>query len=116
MIDACTRWVKLHHLTSKTSLNISQIVDREWFCRYPRPRDVIFDNRTEFTSEWVELLASYGIFSKPTTIKNPQANAICEHIHQTIADSLCTQHLDDRNNPPDANKINYIIQSTAFGL
>eukprot|EP00957_Ditylum_brightwellii_P041062 3109865-Ditylum_brightwellii.AAC.1 len=31
-------------------------------------------------------------------------------------DSLRTQHLDARNEPPDANKINYILQATAFGL
>eukprot|EP00957_Ditylum_brightwellii_P037207 2817049-Ditylum_brightwellii.AAC.1 len=116
MIDACTRWIKLHPVYSKTSANISQIVNKEWFCRYPRPHKVIYDNGTEFTSEWVELLSSYGIYSKPTTVKNPQANAICEHIHHTIANSLHAQDLDSRATPPDDKEIYYILQATVFGL
>eukprot|EP00957_Ditylum_brightwellii_P152612 11616787-Ditylum_brightwellii.AAC.1 len=37
MIAACTRWVELHPIINKTSENISLIVNREWFCRYPTP-------------------------------------------------------------------------------
>eukprot|EP00957_Ditylum_brightwellii_P045751 3470976-Ditylum_brightwellii.AAC.1 len=52
MIDTCTRWVELHPLQDKTSETISLIVDREWFCCYLRPSQVIYDNGSEFTSEW----------------------------------------------------------------
>ena len=56
------------------------IVDHEWFCRYPRPRMAIYDNGSEFQSEFLELLHSYGIIPKPTTIKNPRANCVVERI------------------------------------
>ena len=31
-----------------------------------------------------------GIKSKPTAVKNPQANAMCERMHKTVADILRT--------------------------
>lgn len=116
MIDPATRWVELHSVSKygKSSENISLIVDREWFCRYPRPTTCIFDNGTEFSSEFYELLHSYGVHPKPTTVKNPQANAIVERIHLTIADSLRAQRLDKRTVTLD--DINGILQATAFGL
>ena len=36
------------------------------------------------------LLNQAGIKSKPTTAKNPQANAVCERMHKTVADVLRT--------------------------
>lgn len=35
------------------------------------------------------MLDSYGIRHSPTTIKNPQANSICERLHQTVTNALC---------------------------
>ena len=96
MIDPMTRWIELADYTSKTSENISFIVDREWLLRYPRPSEIIFDNGTEFSSEFYELLHSYGITPRPTTIKHPQANAIVERIHLVIADSLRTMDLENQ--------------------
>jgi hypothetical protein len=31
---------------------------------------------------------------KPTTVKNPQANAILEHVHQVLGQMLCTAEID----------------------
>ena len=70
IIDNGLRWVELHQYDSKRSEDISLIFDREWLCRYPRPKMVVFDNGTEFTSEFHELLESYGVQAKATTIKN----------------------------------------------
>ena len=71
IIDVATRWPELRAYSSKRSEDISMIIDQEWFSRYPRPRVAIFDNGSEFSSELRELLASYGVKPKPTTIKNP---------------------------------------------
>jgi hypothetical protein len=38
--------------------------------------------------EFQELLDSYGIEAKPTTVKNPTANAIVEWIHGTLGEQL----------------------------
>ena len=65
-------------------------------CRYPRSRIVVFDNGNEFTLEFHELLRSYGIQAKATSVKNPQSNAIVERIHLTIGDSLLAMHVSNR--------------------
>jgi hypothetical protein len=36
----------------------------------------------------------YGLKRKPTTVKNLQANAILEHIHQTLAPMMCSAEFD----------------------
>jgi hypothetical protein len=35
-----------------------------------------------------------GIKHKPTSVENPQANAILEHIHAVLKNMLCTSELD----------------------
>ena len=67
--------------------NVSNIFDNEWLCRYPRPYYVIFDNGTEFGSDFRELLESYSIVPKQITIKNPQANAYIERTHHVITNA-----------------------------
>ena len=60
-----------------------------WLSRYPRPLRCIHDNGSEFMSqEFQDTLKFYGIQSVPTTVKNPQANAIIERMHQTTATIL----------------------------
>jgi hypothetical protein len=34
---------------------------------------------------------------KPTTIKNPKANAICEHVHQILGTMMRTSEIDMAN-------------------
>eukprot|EP00644_Phytophthora_capsici_P005341 jgi/Phyca11/96236/e_gw1.1.1686.1 len=85
MIDQATRWLEVGVQSNKESLTTAESFDREWLCRYPRPRKVIHDKGPEFTGkEFQELLRSYGIKAKTITAKNPQANAICERVHLEI--------------------------------
>jgi hypothetical protein len=37
---------------------------------------------------------SYGIMRKPTSVKNPQVNAILERVHQVIMTMLRTAEID----------------------
>jgi hypothetical protein len=114
IIDVATRWTELCPYVSKCSEDIALLVDQEWFCRYPRPRAAIFDNGPEFSSEFLELLNSYGVIAKPMSIKNPQANAFVEHIHQVMSNSICTMELNKRQF--DDTTINAVLQSVAYGL
>jgi hypothetical protein len=76
-------------LKNKESITVAHSLDQVWLCRYPRPVDCLHDNGTEFVSaEFQELLHSYGIRSKLTTVKNPQANSILERTHQVIGNLL----------------------------
>ena len=43
------------------------------------------------------LCDSYGIKHKPTSVKNPQANAILERVHQVIMTMLRTAEIDMAN-------------------
>jgi hypothetical protein len=76
-----------------------------WLGRYPRCRYIIYDNGSEFKLNFEYLCETYGIKRKPTTIKNPQVNAILERLHQVLAQMLCTSELDmaETITPDDVN-------------
>jgi hypothetical protein len=40
---------------------------------------------------------SYGIKHKPTTVENPQANAVLERVHQVLGQMLCTAEINMAN-------------------
>ena len=60
------------------------------------------------------MLESYGIIGKPTTIKNPQANAYVERIHSVIAD--CIRAMDLSSRPHDETTHHAVLQAVAYGL
>ena len=119
MIDPATSWFEMREIPvltvtnpktneekivfEKTSSRISQIINSSWLSRYPRPKNVVYDNGSEFKLYFKALCDSYGLVRKPTTIKNPQANAINERIHQVIGNMLRTSGIEgsdlDENNP-----------------
>jgi hypothetical protein len=68
----------------KSSDEIRQLVNKIWLCRYPRCHYLIYNNGLEFKLHFETLCDSYGIKRKPTTIENPQTNAICERVHQVL--------------------------------
>jgi hypothetical protein len=43
--------------------------------------------------EVIDLLKESGIICKVITTRNPQANAMVEHAHQTIHNMICMQNL-----------------------
>ena len=114
IIDIATRWTELCPYSSKRSEDIALLVDQSWFCRYPRPRAAIFDNGSEFSYEFLELLRSYGVTPKPTTVKNPQTNAFVERIHQVMGDSIRSMELHTRKF--DDLTVNAVLQNVAYGL
>ena len=90
---------KTHKITTgdyfdKTSTMISHLVNKTWFSRYPRCQNIIYDNGSEFKLHFEALCDSYGIKRKPTSVKNPQANAILECVHQVIMTMLRTADID----------------------
>ena len=69
----------------------------------------------EFKLHFETLCDSYGIKRKPTMIKNPQANAICERVHQVLGTMMRASELDmaDSVHPAD---IDTSIDNTAWAL
>jgi hypothetical protein len=78
----------------KSSAMISNLVNKTWFSCYPCCQYIIYDNRSKFKLHFEALIESFVIKRKPTSVKNPQRNAILEGVHQVITTMLCTTELD----------------------
>ncbi len=90
----CLDYTKDAEIFDKTSAQISNLVYKCWFSRYPHCCYMIYDNGSEFKLHFRALCKTYGIKHKPTSIMNPQANAILECIHAVFTNMLHTAKLD----------------------
>ncbi len=89
IVDACTGWSEFVQIDTASSNATAAGLYKNWLCRYPWPHKAVHDNGPEFMGcEFQEMLESYGITSKPTTVKNPTANAVVERIHGTLGEQL----------------------------
>ncbi len=138
MIDPASSWFKIvelpvadHEILSKkdgktkeayfdkSSFMISHLVNKCWFSRYPRCRNIIYDKESKFELNFETLCDSYRVKRKPTSIKNPQApNAILERIHQVLMTMVRTSEIDmaDSVAPSDIDAVltnaSWAIRST----
>jgi hypothetical protein len=78
----------------KSSAQISNLVYKTWFSRYPHCQYIIYHNGSEFKLHFQSLCNAYGMKRKLTSVKNPQANAILERIHAVLGNMLRTSELD----------------------
>lgn len=91
MIDPATGWFEMKDIPTKRADYIANIVETTWLTRYPWPTQLVFDRGTEFMAEFAKMVVNdYGIKRKPITVRNPQANAIIERVHQTIGNMIRT--------------------------
>ncbi len=71
----------VEEIFDETSECVPQLVNKTWLSRYPRCGYITYDNDSEFKLNFEYLCITYGIKRKPTTVKNPQANAVLECLH-----------------------------------
>ena len=90
-----TGWFKIAQvpIIDQYLAGISQIFNEVWLSIYPRTRKVIFDNGSELKRNFIPLLKYFSVKPKCTAIKNPQANAILEIIHQVFGSMLKAKDL-----------------------
>jgi transposase InsO family protein len=117
MIDPATGWFEIASYDDKRSITIANIVEQTWLSRYPWPTQLIFDRGSEFMGhEFKQMITEdYGIKQKPITVRNPQANAIIERVHQTIGNMIRTFNLEENlldNDDPWSG----ILSATAFAV
>ena len=117
MTDPVTGWFEMHQFGDKKSITVANTVEQQWLSRHPWPAQVTFHRGSEFTGHDFQnmLKDDYGITRRPITVRNPQANAIVERIHQVIANiirtfELQTNYLDEDD--PWAG----ILAATAFAV
>jgi len=96
---------------------ISTLVNKTWFSRYSRCQHVIYDNGSEFKLHFEALCDTYeyDIKRKLTSVKNPQANAILERVHQVIMAMLHTSELDMATSV-EASDINTFLTNVAWAI
>jgi transposase InsO family protein len=92
MIDIVTNLVEVLRVHNKTAAHVAMQFENTWLSRYPKPQNVIHDQGGEFTGyEFLHRpnrLHVHNINDRTTTAKNPQANAVCERMHQAIGNTL----------------------------
>ena len=83
------------------------LCENTWLSRYPRPQYVIYDQGGEFTGlHFQNMLIRHGIHKHPITAKNPQANAVCERMHQAVGNTLrVLAHLRPSAGPLEAQDL-----------
>jgi len=92
IIDVFTGWPEIIPIDTKTKQPIADLVEQEWFRRYPRASRVIFDQGGEFDNHVFHgLCTKWFIRPVPITAKNPRANAIVERMHRVLGDMLRVQ-------------------------
>jgi transposase InsO family protein len=117
MIDPATGWFEIHQYDDKRSITVANIAEQEWFSRYPWPTQITFDRGSEFIGKDFQTMIKndYGIKGKPITVRNPQANAIVERVHQVIGNIIRTFELED-NYLDEEDPWKGILSATAFAV
>jgi len=117
MIDPATGWFEIHQYDDKRSITVANIAEQEWFSRYPWPTQVTFDRGSEFIGKDFQKMIKedYGVKGKPITVRNPQANAIVERVHQVIGNIIRTFELED-NYLDEEDPWKGVLSATAFAV
>ena len=117
MIDPATGWFEIHQYDDKKSITVANIAEQEWFSRYPWPTQVTYDRGSEFIGQDFQKMIKndYGIKGKPITVRNPQANAIVERVHQVIGNIIRTFELEN-NYLDEEDPWKGILSATAFAV
>jgi transposase InsO family protein len=118
MIDTVTNLTELVRMPSTQSQYAVFAMEMGWLLRYPRPVRVVHDNGPKFQEPFRQLLLRYGIDNVPTSVRNPQANAICERMHQVVGDILRTLiHVNPPQNMPSAAAaVDYALSIASHAL
>lgn len=115
ILDVTTTLAECIRIENKTSAHCTMQFINHWLSHYPQPLRCIHDQGAEFIGiDFQSMLQVNGIQSVPTSVKNPQANAICERLHKTVQDLL---NISLRN-PPDniANAIELVDSCLASAV
>ena len=98
MIDPATGWFEIVETNTKSSDVIANKVEMTWLTRYPWPTMITYDHGGEFIGpEFQQLIKEeYGIKAKPASVRNPQANAIIERVHQLLGNMIRSFEIEEK--------------------
>jgi hypothetical protein len=103
--------VYIARIENKSAAHVGMIFENNWLARYPKPGRCLHDNGRQFIgARFLRILAINGTKGIiPTMIKNAQSNAICERMHQTAGNTLCT--LTRAQPPQSIQQVNHFVDS-----
>ncbi|KAL7503628.1 hypothetical protein ACHAXN_001390, partial [Cyclotella atomus] len=78
---------------------------------YPQYRNIVYNNGSEFKLHFETLCDSYDLNHKPISIKNLQANAILECVHQVLMNIAHTAELDMADTMEPSNVADFLANS-----
>ncbi len=116
IINTVNNSVEQIKVDRKTSDIIARKYAQCWLSRYPWPQRCVHDPGGEFVRiEFQTLLQNCHIKDVCTSAKNPQSNAICKRMHQTVRNVLRTLlHGEPPQNITDAKEFVYEALSIAM--
>ena len=103
MIDPATSWFEMRQLKTKKADEVANMVEQTWLTRYPMSEEIIFDGGPEkFKAKFKKLVEEeYQIKARPSSVRNPQSNAIIERVHGTIGNMMQTIDMSNISNTDD---------------
>jgi hypothetical protein len=106
-----TNLVKIVCVNNKTTAAVTAHFVNARLARYPKPMSCVHDPGLEFLGWNFQEMLLYrnNILSRCTTTKNPQANAICKQMHQSISNSL--RVLKQWNPPAGLNNTHALVDA-----
>lgn len=117
IIDLVTNFPEIIRVNNRTAYHVGRQLENAWLSRYPRPVRCQYDQGGEFIGlDFTQILQNHGIKEVPLTAKNPQANALLERLHLTVANVLRTLvHFHQPNNLDDlVNLVDSALQTAAY--
>jgi transposase InsO family protein len=118
MIDPATGWFEIAQYDDKKAITVANIVEQQWLARYPRPTYITLDRGSEFIGQDFRdmVVNDYGIKRKVISTRNPQANAVVERAHQTLANIIRTLEVQDNPYLDENDPWSGILTAAAFAL
>ena len=93
MIDPATGWFEVQEYGDKRASTIANVVEQTWYAIYPWPTEITYDRGNEFIGHEFEnknIRDEYGTKVRGATVRNPQAKAILERVHQVVGNLYST--------------------------
>ena len=116
IIDTVTTYCEVQLLKNKTAEHVGWQFENQWLSRYPKPSRCVFDQGNEFLGEdFQAMLRRHGIKPAGSMVKNPQSNAVCERLHQSIGNTLrAVQTLPVRTKEEASARVHSALQTVAY--
>ena len=117
IIDTVTTYCELVLLKNKTASHVGWQFEHQWLARYPKPARVVFDQGNKLLGEdFQAVLRLNGIKPAGSTVKNPQSNAVCERLHQSIGNTLRALNYErpQRTKEEASKLVNTALQTAAY--